>query len=121
MRENYMGNEKYFLIEKFDLEKISAEKVPFRYQIEEEYIIRKLLKFLNNKCEEDFNERKLRKLFKLNPYLTEEDYEIYELDGENYLFVDREYYMSYIAQGEDRLIYLTCESMINSERVTFRF
>lgn len=121
MLNNYLGNKSYFLINNFNLKEKDIDETLFKFQIEEEYVIKKFIKFLDKECGEKFNEKEFRRFFNPHPFQTEQDYEIYAIDEENILFIDGEYYFSYIAQGEDRLIYLTCESVLGSSDISFRF
>ena len=114
---NFKGHNRYYLLEKFNHFGEVDIAPYFKEEVElDEY---RFLDFLNNYCNERFTEDELYDTFGC-VYVSSGGFALLTLDTNEYVFIDDEYYMSYLAEDINDVLYLVCVSRVDGGERYFR-
>lgn len=117
MIHNFKGHNRYHLIEDFNHCGEVDEPPYFKEDAEiDEY---RFLDFLNNYCNERFTEDDFYTTFGC-AYVSSGGFALLTLDTNEYVFIDDEYYMSYLAEDINDVIYVVCVSLEDGRERYFR-
>lgn len=117
MIHNFKGHNRYHLIENFNHCGEVSEPPYFKEDVEiDEY---RFLDFLNNYCNERFTEDELYNTFGC-VYVSSGGFALLTLDTNEYVFIDDEYYMSYLAEDINDVLYVVCVSHEDERERYFR-
>ena len=106
MKNNFKGHSRYHLLDKFN-HFGEIDKMPYFKEDADidEYIFKD---FLKNYCNERLSKEDFYDIFGC-AYVSSGGFALVTLDTNEYVFIDDEYYMSYLALDDDNM-YVVCMS-----------
>lgn len=120
MISNFKGNDRYYLEDNFgDVEEVNRSSIKLVEFEDTDYVGERFYNFLVESCSEDLTYEEFIDMFGL-AYISCKGYGILTLDTNAWLFIDEEYYMSYLVMDEVMGVYVVCSSIEDEDKRYFR-